>query len=1086
MSARGHLGAEPVPDRQRRAWWRRQQQAAGGELLGPDGRGRCIVNDRAWPGLRHYRPPRRVRRAERLRDRIAIILVVLPRLGALPERLGLAGFLVMHGNLVLDAGIVVEDGLAESDPDAYRALIEWCRTHASPAPGQPTWRLVGLTEFCRDVLYRQAYKGRCLVLGADLGRTFGLLAAWWSPTTRRGWREGLALGLPGWGIITKRADGHTRWSSNTGHPQLYVQAVGLRGIRVAFGRPRKSFPGTIPARHGRPPRQVTGDERWGEWDHNEEGQLVPYPGRFVDLVAAAFALDGIDHDDLADHLAAFGIAPVEPRAVRPDPGGATRMAALLAAQHRLAVAVDAEAAAWRIDLRGLHSSGTLAEVLLTRLGVTPPVAKFNLSRREYQAWTAALHGGWVTADATGQLVAGADLDVRSCYPTLAYRLGWWNYLTAENVRARRVTRELRSFLAQPLPALRAAMRDPTTWQRWGCTRVVVRPRGEPWPLETAHPADRSMSRLVVHPVEADRRHGTWLDAVAATVAAGHPVEVLEAVRLVPEGTQAGLRSTELLGARLCPGRDPTPRLVALRTKAQDGGSRECDRRADALRGVANALTYGNLARFDPAGDSERPGPWCWPPLAATITAAARCVLALAEADLAEAGLGVICRDTDGVVVSPTDHRDDLRALDEILDRWNRLAIDGGRFWTITRGTPESPVHVVSFGPKRYALLQHGRIVDATEHIIGAYVPPPTMPGRNARGRHDWTAELARAHADVTETGRRVERLAWEHGPGEGFPTLRRRQLTDPTELDTPPAALGAHPFSWIVEAVPSLISAHVHPIALDPGDDLAGWRDLAWFDARTGEELQLTTDLAHIDERDERVVVVAEPLREKALDWARPRPWPLPEVILVDPLLVRGIGRAGHRFLTGYADTARNEIDMAAVLAHVARLRGAVWLAEVLGISASSAKRIRRGARRPDAISRATWGLRANGLSLPRLLDLAEDQIQRCLRCQIQNQRRGSVFCSDRCAQAHRRWRDRNRKRRARAAATRGVRCRCGATVGFGDVAPGWTAECCPSAGAMPTLQTQCPSCGAVLLGAAAQEPSCPACRAAMSRGDEA
>src|SRR5262249_55110290 len=158
---------------------------------------------------------------------------------------------------------------------------------------------------------------------------------------------------------------------------------------------------------------------------------------------------------------------------------------------------------------------------------------------------------------------------------------------------------------------------------------------------------------------------------------------------------------------------------------------------------------------------------------------------------------------DGLVVSPTDHRDGMQTVDEILDRWNRLAIDRGAFWTINRGTPDSPVHVVSFGPKRYALLQHGRIVAATEHVIGAYVPPPTMPGRNAQGRHCWTAEVARAHADVIATGTCIERFAWEHGPGEGFPTLRRRQLTDPTEVDTLPAALGARAFSWIIEAIPS-------------------------------------------------------------------------------------------------------------------------------------------------------------------------------------------------------------------------------------------------------------------------------------------
>jgi hypothetical protein len=909
----------------------------------------------------------------------------------------MAGYLFVQGGLVLDASLVVDDGLAERDPDVHNELAAWCSGHrVRTATGMRSWRLGTVSEFSRGVLCRWAYKGRCTVLGADPARTLGLLAIYSRKARKWGWRESFVLGLPGWGVVSKGRDGYQRWTRDTGCPRLYVQAVGVRGTRIAFGAPRPSYAGPMPGR-GR----VEAGERWGEWEKDDEGRTVPYPGRFVDLTAAAFALDGIDSDDLAMHLEAWGIPPVEPHAVRPDPAGAAHLVELLHAQHRLAVALDAEAAACGVELRGLHSPGTLAETTLTRLGVVPQLLKYRLPAREYRAWTEAMHGGWVTSEVTGQLACGGDLDIRSAYPTLAHHLDWWRYLTAATTRTRRVTRELRAFLGQPLPALRAAMRDSATWRCWGCTRVVVRLRGEPWPLETVHETNHSISRLVVHPCEGPELHGTWLDAAAATVRSGHPVELREAVQLVPEGNQPGLRAIDLFGLQLDPGRDPALDLVRHRTALKQRAEASDQRRAAALRGMTNAM-FGNLARFDPTDGGEKPGPWCWPPLAATVTSAARCVLALMEADLNDRGLDVVCRDTDGLVVRfPADgFASASRDLHEIAESWDSLAVDDGRFWQITEGTPEQPLEIISFGLKRYAVLQRDHdgqleVTSATEHVIGTYAAPSTMSGRNREGRHDWTAEVARAHANAAMTGGSVRRFVWEHGPGVGFPALRRRQLTTPDELAALPEILGRRPFVRVVEAVLEVMSSHVQPMALDPGGDLAGWRGLDWFDARTGEELRLTTDPEDLDESDGRAVAVAEPLQQKALDWTRPRRWLLPAIVLVDPRLMRRVGRQGHRFLTGYADTLYADIDAASIVADVTTKLGVSWLTEATQIPDWTLRRLVAGARRPRTIKRVMRRLHAAGLSLPRLLDVADGHIDDCcLACGQRPRHAGRPFCT--------------------------------------------------------------------------------------------
>src|SRR5439155_7603054 len=118
-------------------------------------------------------------------------------------------------------------------------------------------------------------------------------------------------------------------------------------------------------------------------------------------------------------------------------------------------------------------------------------------------------------------------------------------------------------------------------------------------------------------------------------------------------------SVRVPGARLDPKADPAVDLVGMRANAKRSGGVEGTRRAAMLRVLTNGLTSGNFARFDPRGASgEKPGPWCWPPLEATITAAGRCVLSLLEADVRDAGGAVVYRDTDGAIVAASPNGDE--------------------------------------------------------------------------------------------------------------------------------------------------------------------------------------------------------------------------------------------------------------------------------------------------------------------------------------------------------------------------------------------------------------------------------------------
>jgi hypothetical protein len=216
-------------------------------------------------------------------------------------------------------------------------------------------------------------------------------------------------------------------------------------------------------------------------------------------------------------------------------------------------------------------------------------------------------------------------------------------MVALRLRPVDVTNAFRRFLADP--NLLARMYSPATWRRWGFTRVALRATGEPLPVEVLGPDG---PRLRVVPVWADQLDATWLDAVGATLLSGHPVEVISAVRLAPSGRVQGLTQVQVPGALLRPDHDPAVTLVALRRQAQDAGDQ---RLATLLRVVVNAMVYGNAARFDPDGHGgERPGPWCFPPMAATVAAGSRCLLAVLEAEVRIRGSVLAARDTDGALL----------------------------------------------------------------------------------------------------------------------------------------------------------------------------------------------------------------------------------------------------------------------------------------------------------------------------------------------------------------------------------------------------------------------------------------------------
>jgi hypothetical protein len=451
-------------------------------------------------------------------------------------------------------------------------------------------------------------------------------------------------------------------------------------------------------------------------------------------------------------------------------------------------------------------------------------------------------------------------------------VGVWGHLTAATIQRRHVTQAFRKFLASR--DLVALMLDSRTWRRWGITRVRARFAGQPAPQSFVDPDGDTRLRVAPANGALDL---AWPDVVLATLLGelrGQPAPVvLDAVQHLPVGRQDGLVDASIPGTTLAPDDDPVVVLALLRQHARDADELVT---AAMLRVLENGM-IGQFNRDDTRKGRKVPGPWCWPPIYAIVTAGARCLLAVLEHQLGLAGGTITYRDTDGAIIA-SDTRSiwlqipegrSIRVipraeLDAILAQFDGLDPfgDGQPFWTV-----KSAGISAAFGPKRYGINDEaGRRIAGTAHVIGAYLPPP---GASV----DWDHQVAAVHLRHLLSPAEPVTFDWETHAAD-FPALLGYAPATLADYRALPAGLGAHPFARLVEATADPIGPgrgrRSRPIALDPGGDRGDWQSWAWYDARSGEPIGVTTNLA---EAIDSGMVRIETLAGTATAWASAKPF---------------------------------------------------------------------------------------------------------------------------------------------------------------------------------------------------------------------
>jgi hypothetical protein len=704
-----------------------------------------------------------------------------------------------------EEGFFFPDDLPETDPVGYAKLVAYVedsKNRADTAPGFPKrLKLWPLSVWIEKRLWRCGWFHRrwCHVVGYNLPFDLGRVCSHWGPA--RGYYRG------GWSLAFRgRFNARGAWKDRRYSRRLLMRAIDPRRTLFAWGK-------------------ETQDEESGD-----EPEFWQPETPFLDLHTLVFALTDENHD-LVHACEAFGD---EWKKVDVAYGRITKKLLRYGREdvHHTALLYRNCMAELRrhedvpLVPYALYSPATVGTRYLESMGVRPPMNKYSLDESIYGWSMAAFFGGRAEARIVRTPVPVTLLDAASMYPTVNALLGTWRLMAAERIEAVDVTDRIRSLVADPKVVERCFERS--FWRREiGVTLVELSGAdGDILPVRAYWDPGSQDPGIGVNPL---RYRGTlWYmlpDILASVALSGRVPDIARAIRLVPDGVQGGLRPVELRGGPLVdpadPSSDPFVVMVEERRRVEaDPSLADTERRrlGKFLKITANSTAYGVLARFDrreragsvnvfgpdeePIEETvpavETPGPFCFPPVAATLTAAARLMLALLEREVTDAGGAYAFCDTDSLAIVSTpgggsiacesEHGSPVMALsrqqiEAIVARFTDLNPYHDdlvpMLWDAKFGSREDPVTCYVISAKRYALFRKDgsgvelldvvdtheeavgaderstaadeRMQDWSEHGLGLYLDPgtPDDPRRDEKGRRSGCRRLGSGSSRTT-------------------------------------------------------------------------------------------------------------------------------------------------------------------------------------------------------------------------------------------------------------------------------------------------------------------------------------------------
>ena len=590
----------------------------------------------------------------------------------------------------------------------------------------------------RDFFFHHVYRLGATVVGHNLPFDLSRLAVAWAPG--RGAFKG------GWSLtLWPRKDGR---GENRFRPRLRLKSLNNRAAIIEFASVRRDERDAPRGRRGRFIDTKTLAAALTDRSHS------------LDHAAETFATEhrkiGVDHGkpltrDYLDYLRRDVLVTQE------------LCERLLEEFHRHPIGLDASQA---------YSSASIGKAYIDAFGITPMLGRTTLSDEELGLWMSAFFGGRAECRIRGELAPVTYLDVLSMYPTVFTLMGLTRFLIAEEIGSEDVTDEVRAFLDR---ITLDDLFDPETWLELAVA-VEVEPDDDILPVRMQYGgADRSIG------VNRFSSNETWwyskADVVASKLLTGKAPKIRRALRLVARAQLDGLKAVKLRGdVEIDPRKGELfKRVIEERQRIRrDDTLSEPEREAlqKFLKTFASASSYGITAELNrqepgkavktmvysrrafevPIDTVERPGRYCFPPLAAVITGGARLVLAMLERCVLDAGGAYVLMDTDSIAVV-TDYRaweeggrrtglsdrDDAMSIAGIEGMAERFAslnpfAFGGSILKIedeNYGPPtgaREPLYARAISSKRYALVNfddQGELVvrKFSEHGLGTYRGP---------------------------------------------------------------------------------------------------------------------------------------------------------------------------------------------------------------------------------------------------------------------------------------------------------------------------------------------------------------------------
>jgi hypothetical protein len=320
-----------------------------------------------------------------------------------------------------------------------------------------------------------------------------------------------------------------------------------------------------------------------------------------------------------------------------------------------------------------YSPASVGKGYLAGMRIRPRLERQpDFPREQLGIAMSAFYGGRTEARIIRVPVPVVYCDLLSAYTTGNSLMDLWRFVVAERVALVDATAEVRQLVN------RIDLDDclnPETWRSFPVL-VQIKPAGDVFPVRGRYQKDRW--NIGSNYLTSDEPLWYALpEAIASKLITGRAPEIVRAFKLVPVGVQPGIKPIKLRGEIEIDPRENFFQIVVERRHELPDKDSPLGQFLKTLASAASYGIYAEMVRSELGGrktarvsicdwtgepyeldrerNPERPGRYFFAPLAATITAGTRLLLAISERLLSDAGGTWAMMDTDSVAMVSTEH-----------------------------------------------------------------------------------------------------------------------------------------------------------------------------------------------------------------------------------------------------------------------------------------------------------------------------------------------------------------------------------------------------------------------------------------------